>query len=245
MSQQLWLRLYSRAVDNAKLGVLAPSDRWYYIALLCCKAQGILDSGDSYELLKRKISTKLHLTLKELDDLLARLQEVTLVTSLLQPTGWDDKQFVTDKLTYNADKQKKYRNRYKTLRNAAVTCYRPEAETETDTETDKVKTPMPSPAVSVPYAAIVNLYHNILENHPRVRKLTPARKSAIKQRHLQDMESSLEEWESYFRMVGRSDFLAGKTQPRDGRKVFYADLEWITKQGNFVKIYEGRYHGKI
>ncbi len=125
MAQQLWLRLYSRTIDNAKLSILAPSDRWYYVALLCCKAQGIFDSDDPPSILKRKLCSKLHLTLKELDDLSARLQEVTLVTELLQPKGWNEKQYVTDSPTYNADKQKKYRKRYHGVTSGVTTSLPP------------------------------------------------------------------------------------------------------------------------
>jgi hypothetical protein len=101
------------------------------------------------------------------------------------------------------------------------------------------------PKQHVPYNKIVALYHQTLPDHPKVRVLTPARKSSIKQRHIQDMERSLEEWESYFCLVGRSEFLTGKAPPSNGRRVFMADLEWICKQGNFAKIYEGKYHGQI
>jgi hypothetical protein len=131
-----WLRLYSRTIDNEKLGILAPSDRWYYVALLCCKAQGILDSDDSFEMLQRKLCLKLQLTLKELHDLSARLQEVTLVTAALQPVGWNEKQYVTDNPTYNADKQRRYRKRYQALRNDNVTVTTPDTDTDTDTDTD-------------------------------------------------------------------------------------------------------------
>lgn len=109
---------------------------------------------------------------------------------------------------------------------------------------NKNKTLMSSrPVNDCPYQKIVDLYHEVLPNHPKVRVLTQARKSAIKQRHMHDMDCSLEEWESYFGLVKRSKFLTGQTQPMNGGRVFIADLEWITKQGNFAKIYEGKYHG--
>jgi len=97
--------------------------------------------------------------------------------------------------------------------------------------------------VRVPYSQIVDLYHETLPNHPKVKVLTNARKSSIRQRHVNDMDSDLEEWLSYFNLVKRSKFLTGQTQPVNGRKVFIADLEWICKESNFAKIYEGKYHG--
>jgi len=115
---------------------------------------------------------------------------------------------------------------------------------EQSTGTSSQQVESDQPAARVPYKKIVDLYHELLPASPKVKVLTPRRKSFIKQRHFQDMESDLETWCDYFRMVGRSEFLTGRRQPSNGRPVFVADLEWITKQGNFVKIYEGKYHGK-
>jgi len=117
-------------------------------------------------------------------------------------------------------------------------------------EEESIKTLMSSqqvennpPASKVPYKKIIDLYHQILPNHPKVRVITQARKSSIRQRHIHDMDSDLKEWESYFGFVGRSEFLTGKASPVNGRRVFIADLEFICKQGNFAKIFEGKYHG--
>lgn len=124
------------------------------------------------------------------------------------------------------------------------------SDSDTDTDTKKEKTSTSSqqaenapPPKKVPYQKIVALYHEILPNNPKVKVLTPARKAALRQRHLQDMEEDLKTWGEYFGLVGRSAFLTGKTQPVNGKRVFVADLEWITKQSNFAKIYEGKYHG--
>lgn len=38
-----WLRLYTEAVDDEKLRLLAFEDRWHFIAILCCKGKGIID----------------------------------------------------------------------------------------------------------------------------------------------------------------------------------------------------------
>lgn len=54
---QPWFRLYAEAVDDDKLRLLAFEDRWHYTALLCCKAQGIIDDGGA--LLHRRVAVKL------------------------------------------------------------------------------------------------------------------------------------------------------------------------------------------
>lgn len=132
---------------------------------------------------------------------------------------------------------------YQEASNTLATCIsQTEAETEAETEKRYTSSQRDDP-VRVPYSKIVDLYHETLPNHPKVKVLTNARKSSIRQRHVNDMDSDLEEWLSYFNLVKRSKFLTGQTQPVNGRKVFIADLEWICKESNFAKIYEGKYHG--
>jgi hypothetical protein len=55
-------------------------------------------------------------------------------------------------------------------------------------------------------------------------------------------EVMLNWWADFFQHIGKSKFLTGKVNSRDGR-AFVADLEWIIKPTNFAKIIEGKYHG--
>ncbi|MEK9655664.1 MAG: Lin1244/Lin1753 domain-containing protein [Halieaceae bacterium] len=98
-------------------------------------------------------------------------------------------------------------------------------------------------APPIPVNEIVELYHQKLPMLPAVRKLTKSRRSYIQQRWRENDLPSLEVWGKYFDYVGQSDFLCGRTQGKDGRPPFMADLEWITKPANYVKIFEGKYHG--
>ena len=67
MADQIkWLRLYAETIDDEKLRLLAFEDRWHFVALLCCKAQGLLDSSDA--LMRRKVAVKLGLAIRELDE---------------------------------------------------------------------------------------------------------------------------------------------------------------------------------
>lgn len=134
-----WFRLYSEAVDDEKLRLLAFEDRWHYIALLCCKNNGILD--DQSQLMRRKVAVKLGLDLRELDEVARRLSEVGLIDQdTFQPLAWDKRQFKSDKDNTAAERQKRYRESQKrnALRNGVTNGNetRPEEETETDTETE-------------------------------------------------------------------------------------------------------------
>lgn len=90
-----WFRMYHEALDDEKLRLLACEDRWHFVALLCCKAKGILDEGGS--LLRRKVAVKLGLSTNELDEVARRLAEVGLInSSTLQPLAWDERQMQSD-----------------------------------------------------------------------------------------------------------------------------------------------------
>lgn len=122
-----WFRMYAEAVDDEKLRLLAFEDRWHFVALLCCKAKGILD--DSGDILRRKVAVKLGLDLRALDEAARRLSEVGLIDEkTLQPLAWEHRQFQSDSST---ERVRAYRNKMKRSGNVAVTAQ------DTDTDTDK------------------------------------------------------------------------------------------------------------
>ena len=132
-----WFRLYSEAIDDEKLRLLAFEDRWHFVALLCCKSKGLLDSADSHDLKTRKIALKLGLSTRELDEVARRLAEVGLIDrDTLQPLAWDERQYQSDAST---DRVRKFRERQKQTGNAVkragnVSVTVQETETETETE---------------------------------------------------------------------------------------------------------------
>ncbi len=100
------------------------------------------------------------------------------------------------------------------------------------------------PRDAVPFKKIVELYHQILPMCPRVGVLTTTRKSYIAARWKSGAVPDLDTWRDFFIFVGKSKFLTGGCDPPQGKKRFVADLEWMTKESNFVKIYEKKYHGQ-
>lgn len=126
-----WFRLYTEIIDDEKMRLLAFEDRWHYIALLCCKGAGLLDTPDAPVLLRRKIAVKLGLAARELDAMADRLAELGLVDAVtFQPTAWDARQFKSDTSTQRV---KAYRERMKRGGNVSVTAQ----DTDTDSNTEK------------------------------------------------------------------------------------------------------------
>jgi hypothetical protein len=104
-----WFRFYKEAIDDAKLNLLAPDDRWYFVALLCCKAQGLLD--DRSALGRRKVCFKMRLDSRELGEVLRRLAEVELIElDTMEPLHWEKRQARSDS---SADRVAAFRERKK------------------------------------------------------------------------------------------------------------------------------------
>lgn len=102
-----WFRMYHETVDDEKLRLLAFEDRWHYVAILCCKCKGVLDSGCDVGMLHRKLAVKLGLQIRELDELKRRLSEVGLIDDDWQPTGWNNRQYVSDHSTARVQKHRR------------------------------------------------------------------------------------------------------------------------------------------
>jgi hypothetical protein len=73
-----------------------------------------------------------------------------------------------------------------------------------------------------------------------VEHWTPARKSLLRARW-SDQLPSLDAWRDCFRRVRKSRFLMGRANGTT--RPFQADLFWIAKPENLLKLYEGKYDG--
>lgn len=101
------------------------------------------------------------------------------------------------------------------------------------------------PADSCPHQQIIAAYHQHLPQLSRVRDWTPARQKLLRSRWREKPErQSLEWWEDWFRYIAGCDFLVGKGPLRQGGAPFEADLEWLIRPSNFVKVCEGKYENR-
>lgn len=87
------------------------------------------------------------------------------------------------------------------------------------------------------YSRIVDLYHRLCTDFPRVIKLTDGRKQKIRIRFVEEMHSDWALLEKVFRKMQASKFLRG-----DSRKGWKASFDWIFENTqNWVKVAEGNY----
>lgn len=112
------------------------------------------------------------------------------------------------------------------------------ATPETETETEKTLV-IVKPIDDCPHQEIVNVYHEILPELPRVKILTDKRKQLLKTRWREDEKrQDLEFWRRFFNYIRTSDFLMGKANG------FQASFEWLITSQNFVKVIEGNYDNR-
>jgi phage replication O-like protein O len=91
--------------------------------------------------------------------------------------------------------------------------------------------------ISCPHQKIIDLYHEILPQLPKVKFWTEIRKRTLQSRWREDKErQSLEWWKSYFGCVKASPFLLGEND-----RQFRVDLEWLIAPRNMPKVLEGKY----
>ena len=108
---------------------------------------------------------------------------------------------------------------------------------------DFTKSNAPKKRNVIPYQKIVDLYHQHLPKCPKVEIISSKRMSQIGARWNSGELDTLESWADFFQFCSDSKFLMGATDPPPGRKRFVADLEWLTKESNYTKVVEGKYHG--
>lgn len=101
-----------------------------------------------------------------------------------------------------------------------------------------------------PHADIIAIYHELLPTAPRMQIRTKARDSLMQARWREvcaegklSKEEGLNAFRVFFgRQVAQSKFLTGRAQPRrPDERPFKADLEWLMRPTNFVKVLEGKY----
>lgn len=90
---------------------------------------------------------------------------------------------------------------------------------------------------SCPHLKIIDLYHELLPQLPKVKMWTDGRNKTLQARWKESKErQSLEWWQKYFDIVVDSPFLLGENDRK-----FRADLEWLIQIRNMPKVLEGKY----
>lgn len=109
----------------------------------------------------------------------------------------------------------------------------------------EIKTDVKKTGNGLSVTAVVDAYHEILPELPKVEIISAKRQSAIRQRS-KKLLTTLDEWKNYFTHVRGSSFLMGNVPPGNGRsKPFKADLDFLIREDIVIKTAEGKYHESV
>jgi hypothetical protein len=126
--------MYSEFVTDPKIQALAFEDQRHFIALLCLKCNGVLDSHTgSANFRERMIAVGLGLSDDKRADAKARLIDAGLIDDKWQPLAWEKRQRRSDQDPTGAERQQRWRER-NSLRNGGVTPLDIDRDIEEETE---------------------------------------------------------------------------------------------------------------
>jgi len=116
-------------------------------------------------------------------------------------------------------------------------------DTDTNTDTEDQEKGKTKRRFTVQPQSVVDLYHKMLPELPKVVVLTKPRQANIRQRESDKTLENLKEWENYFDHVRQSRFLMGLIPASNGRsRPFTANFDFLIRQSTVVSTAEGKYH---
>lgn len=86
------------------------------------------------------------------------------------------------------------------------------------------------------YQKIIDMFHNLCPSYSTIKKISDARKKAIKARL---NAYSIEDFETLFKKAEASDFLKGAND-----RNWQATFDWLIKDANMAKVLDGNYDNK-
>lgn len=262
-----WFRLYDRMLDSSDILDLNDSEFRVLISIWCLASQGGSEDGKVLYrngALWKRISPQMRKDAFE--RILLRLLETGL---LLGEDGkylvkdWSRHQFLFDSYKPSVRKLKRdslskdRQENVKPLSNDCQAIVKQDTDSDTDSDTDtekekeKIYPPLPPTGgksrkrdpISLSKTDIVTAYHDNCPMLPRVLVWNDRRDRMLKARISENAgRRELSWWVEFFRFVATSKFLTGQTEPLEGRRPFFADLEWLLSPSNMAKVIEGKYH---
>lgn len=90
----------------------------------------------------------------------------------------------------------------------------------------------PTQQSKVPHQEIINLFGEILPSLPQPKKITEARRKAIRARHMNDLKGDVNNWRRYFTYIRDNCQWMASGQ-------YNVDFDYVVRQSTFVKVLEG------
>lgn len=258
MATTPWFRVWADMVNDPKFRTIARVSKQeisrvisVYMHMLTC-ASNAIERGRTEGWSDEDVATALDIEISDVVSIREAMQGRVLEGNYLQ--GWEKRQPLREDGA--AERAKAWREKQKEEKKTqsnAIERGRTQEERRGEKRREELKTITPDGVIAdsaaddtpgkptCPHQEIIALYHEVLPQCPVVREWTPARATQLRARWNEEpRRQNLAYWREFFEYVGKCDFLVGKAHS-NGKRPFFADLEWIVKSANFTKIREGKY----
>lgn len=265
-----WFRLYSEFAHDPKVQMMSEAMQRRYIMLMCMRCNGDVTLHDDEVAFHLRISAEDWEQTKEL------FIKKGFIDSELNLLNWEKRQFKNDSTTSSAERVRRHREKKKQAGNGDVTndetlhvTLDNAADTDTDTDTDKEPNGSvgsaddsgdkknsqegAKPGLPVcPVQKVVDLYHDVLPELPKVRLLNDGRRRAVSkvwkwvltsaktdgQPRATNAAEALDWLRQYFTIARGNDFLMGRS-PRSGEHAnWQCDLDFLLTDRGMKHVIE-------
>lgn len=263
-----WFRLYSEFAHDPKVQMMSEAMQRRYIMLMCMRCNGDVTLHDDEVAFHLRISAEDWEQTKEL------FIKKGFIDSELNLLNWEKRQFKNDSTTSSAERVRRHREKKKQAGNGYVTddeTLHVTLDNALDTDTDTDKEPNGSvgsaddsgdkknsqegakPGLPVcPVQKVVDLYHEVLPEMPKVRLLSDGRRKAISkvwkwvlttaktdgQPRATNAVEALDWLKQYFTIARGNDFLMGRS-PRTGEHAgWQCDLDFLLTDKGMKHVIE-------
>lgn len=236
-----WFRMYSEFATDAKVQMMTEVMQRRYLMLMCLRCSNTLVTLQDEE-----IAFQLRIGNEELSETKAFFIKKGFIDSSWNLLNWEKRQFASDSSKERVAKHRALQKaKQSQASNGDVTLQKPGAN-GLDTEQNRTEEPNGSvgSADRLPRCdtqSLVDLYHEILPEMPRVRLMTDARKKALssfwkfvltsrKTDGSKRAETAAEatEWvRGYFTRARDNDFLMGRGAKAPGHEGWSCDLDFL------------------
>ena len=251
-----WFRMYAEFAHDPKVQMMPEAMQRRYIMLMCMRCSNALVTLHDEE-----IAFHLRNNAAELAETKALFIAKGFIDEAWELLNWEKRQFASDSSAQRVAKHRAAKKAAsKQASNDDVTLPQQKSnalDTDTDTDTEEELHTSPDGAGDLqrcPVGTLVNLYHELMPDNPRLRVLNDTRKRLIRARWKEaaalDCEpfgyttraDGIEAWRAFFAVCAESKFLTGRTPGAAGKPPFIADIDFLFSASGFAKTLENKYH---
>ena len=236
-----WFRMYSEFATDAKVQMLSEAMQRRYLMLMCLRCSNALVTLHDEE-----IAFQLRISNEELAETKALFIKKGFIDSAWNLLNWEKRQFASDSSAARVAKHRALqKEKQEQAGNGDVTLHETKANgLDTDTDTDKEPNGSVGRADPLPRCdtqSLVDLYHEVLPELPRVRLMTDARKRALSNfwkfvltsrktdgsKRAETAAEAMEWARGYFTRARDNDFLMGRGAKAPGHEGWSCDLDFL------------------